>query len=329
MARKEKVELLKGPVVLLFRMETMSMHMTTNTMAVLWLGAGAVALWMWLPALLNALGLTFLRVSMDDDAAALEPSGSDAVYAELFAQLRCLGFVPVGTRRKTCWFFCHHWCRTFQARIFAVPQGDCIAVTYQLWPWDTWRLAFLTAFSDGAIVETANQLESLRIDEPGYLRWGLATPDRALLLERHREVCRSFAPRGSHSDSPGVVVDQAGAVSRRFAVGNSRSVAVLPVEEVSRLELQHSTRYHRRHDRWVGLIVMSMSLCCLGLGLLCLGLGLLLVRRFGDTAPYLLPVSVIAWGFLWPAVLACLLRAAAAHRQGNEQTPRRLEGGAL
>src|ERR1700722_13451869 len=82
-ARKEKLELLKGPVVLLFRMETLPMHITTETMALLWLGAGAVALWMWLPAVLNALGLTLWHGSMDDDAAALEPSGSDAADDEL------------------------------------------------------------------------------------------------------------------------------------------------------------------------------------------------------------------------------------------------------
>jgi hypothetical protein len=314
------------------------MDITTETMAVLWLVAGAVALWMWLPAVLNALGLTLMQVSMDDDAAVLEPSGSDAAYEELFAQLRCLGFVPVGRRSKTCWFFCHHWYRNFQTRIFAVPRGDCIAltykhlpgsvtltgfknvpqsdciaVTYKLWPWDQWRLYFLTAFSDGAIVETANQMESLRIDEPDYLRWGLATPDRALLLERHREVCRSFA------------------------AGGSRSAALLPVKEVNRLERHHSSRYHRKHHRWTGLIFMSLSLWCLGIGLLCLGIGLLLVRRFGDAAPYLLPVSVIAWGFLWPAVQACLFRAAAGYLRAKEdagcqrspQTPRRLEGGAL
>src|SRR5260370_448446 len=92
-----------------------------------------------------------------------------------------------------------------------------VAVTYKLRPWDPWRLCCVTAFSDGALVETANQMENLRIDEPDYLRWGLATPDRALLLERHREACRSFAAEGS------------------------RSVAVLPVEEVNRLELHRAS----------------------------------------------------------------------------------------
>jgi hypothetical protein len=281
------------------------MQITPETLAVLWLGAGAVALWRWLPAVLNALGLTLWRVSMDDNAAALQPSGSDAAYEELFAQLRGLGFVPVGRRSKTGWFFLHHWYRNFQARLFAGPQGDCIAVTYQLRSWDPWRLCFMTAFSDGAIVQTANQMERLRIDEPDYLRWGLATRDRALLLERHREACRSFAADGS------------------------RSVAVLPVEQVNRLELQHAARNHRKRHRWTGLKVMSHSLWYLGIGLL-------LVRRFGDTAPYLLPVSVIAWAFLWPAVHAGLFRAASgafraedARRQRNQPAPRRLDGGAL
>jgi hypothetical protein len=225
-------------------------------------------------------------------------------------------------RSKTCWFFCHHWYRNFQEHIFAGPKGDCFAVTYKLWPWDTWRLYFLTAFSDGALVETANQMERFRIDEPDYLRWGLETPDRALLLERHREVCRTFAAAGSRSDSPAVFVDQAGALCRTFAAGGSRSVAVLPVEQVNRLERRHASRYHRKHHRWAGLIVMSFSLCCLGIAMLP-------VFWFGGTAPYLLPVSVIAWGFLWPALLACLLRSTATRRQRNQQTPRPLDAGAL
>jgi hypothetical protein len=281
------------------------MQITTETLALLWVGAGAVALWMWLPAVVNALGVTLWQVSMDDDSAALEPSGSDAEYEDLFAQLRCLGFVPVGTRNKRCWFFLHHWCRSFQARIFAVPQGDCIAVTYKLRPWDPWRLCFVTAFSDGGLVETANQMERLRIEESDYLRWGLATPDRALLLERHREECRNFA------------------------AGGSRSVAVLAAEQVNRLELQHASRNHCKRHRWTGLKVMSNSLWFLGIGVL-------LVRRFGDTAPYLLPVSIIAWGFLWPAVHAILLQAGAgsfraedARRQRTQQAPRQVDGGAL
>src|SRR5438874_437075 len=84
------------------------------------------------------------------------------------------------------------------------------------------------------------------------LRWGLATPDRGLLLERHREACRDFAGAGS------------------------RSVALLPAEEVSRLNRHHESRHHRKSHRWTGLKCVSNSLWVLGVALL-------LVRRFAGT----------------------------------------------
>jgi hypothetical protein len=278
------------------------MRLSDETLAVLWLGAGAVAVWRLLPAVLNALGLTFRHGSIDGDAAALEPSGDDAEYDDLFAQLRRNGFEPVGRRSTTCWFFLHHWHKNFQSRVFAARQGDCIALAYRLRVWDRWRLCFVTAFSDESIVETANQMERFRIDEPDHLRWGLATPDRGLLLERHREVCREFAAAGS------------------------RRAAPLPAEEVNRLIRHHEIRHHRKCHRWTGLKVVSTSLWPLAVALL-------LARRFAATAPYLLPVGIIAWGFLWPAIYASLFRAAAgsfraedARRQRNQPTPGRLDG---
>src|SRR5579871_2879752 len=225
------------------------MQVSDETLAALWLGAGAVLLWRLLPAVLNALGLTLRYGSIDDDAAALEPSGDDAEYEDLFAQLSRNGFHPVGRRSTTCWFFLHHWYREFRSAVFAARQGDCIALVYRLRAWDRWRLCFVTAFSDGAIVETANQMESFRIDEPGHLRWGLATPNRGLLLERHCEACREFAGAGA------------------------RSVAKLPAEEVNRLIRRHETRHHRKRHRWTGLAVVSTSLWLLGVALF-------LARRF-------------------------------------------------
>src|SRR4051812_8940016 len=116
------------------------MQLGDETLAVLWLAAGAVALWRLLPAVFNALGLTLRHGSIDGDAAALEPSGDDAEYADLFTQLRLIGFEPVGRRSTRCWFFLHHWCRIFRSRVFAARQGDCIALAYRLRAWDWWRL---------------------------------------------------------------------------------------------------------------------------------------------------------------------------------------------
>ena len=280
------------------------MHVTNEALAILWLGAGAVALWMLLPAVLNALGLTLRRSVIEDNPSAVEPTGDDAEYEDLVGQLRRLGFEPVGRRTTTCWLFLHHWYRKFESRVFAAREGDCIALTYKLRTWDPWRLCFVTAFSDGAIVETANQMASFRIDEPEHRRWGLATPDRGLLLERHRAACREFAAQGS------------------------RTVAVLSAEGVNQCIQHQESRSHGRRHRWSGLNTMSTSLWCLSIGLV-------LIRRLGGNAPYLFPVSILAWGLLWPAVHAYLFRAAAGAfraedaRQPNQPAPRRADGGAI
>jgi hypothetical protein len=254
------------------------MPIANETWIVLWIGAGAVVLWRVLPAVLNSLGLTLRQGVIDHDTEALEPSEDDVEYHDLFTQLSANGFEPVGRRRTTCWFFLHHWRKVFRSRVFAARQGDCIALVFRLRDWDRWRLCFVTAFSDGAIVETANQMESFRIEEPDHRRWGLATPDRGMLLQRHREVCRDFAAAGS------------------------RQIALLPAEDVNGLIRYHEMRHHRKRHRWTGLKAVSMSLWFLGIALL-------LVRRYATTAPYLLPVTIIAWGFLWTAIHASLFRA--------------------
>src|SRR5580704_5393923 len=100
------------------------MQITSETLEILWLGAGAVALWMLLPAVLSALGLTFSHWFIDYDPGALVPSDNDSEYEDLFAQLRRLGFEPVGRRSTTHWIHLIHWYRKYQAWLFASRQGD-------------------------------------------------------------------------------------------------------------------------------------------------------------------------------------------------------------
>jgi hypothetical protein len=280
------------------------MDIPDEILDLLWLVAGAIVVWRLLPAVLNALGLTLRHGHVDNDVVALLPAaGNDPEYTDLFGQLRSLGFHPVGTRTNTYWFFVHHWYRKFRARVFALADDDCYAVAYKLRIWDNWRLCFVTAFSDGAILETANQMESLRIEEPKFLRWGLATPDRALLLERHRQACREFA--------------------------GGRTVAALPFNQVNRLILQHDVRNHRKRHRWTGLNVVSASIFVLGIGLA-------LLQFFAGPDVDLVPVGVIAWAMLWPAIHAVLFRLEAessraedARRQARQGAPRSLSRGAV
>jgi hypothetical protein len=290
------------PGVPLCWIEAAAMQVSDEILTVLWLGAGAVALWMFLPAVLDALGLTYRYGHVENDAAAIEPSGDDDEYEALFGELRGLGFEPVGRRSNTCWFFLHHWYRNFQARIFvehvrtpsgALRQGESMATTYKLRAWDPWRLCFVTAFSDGAILITANQMERLRIDEPKYMRWGLATPDRALLLERHREACRDFAAGG-------------------------RQAAVLSAHEVNNLILHHEARNHRKQYRWNGLKSRRAYLGWLAVWLA-------LVYPFTETAPALLPLSIIGWGLVVPFVHAHLFRVVSASFRAEDERRQRTD----
>ena len=61
------------------------MQLTDETLTILWLAAGAVALWMLLPAVLNALGLTLRRSVIEDNPAAVEPTGDDAELHSILA----------------------------------------------------------------------------------------------------------------------------------------------------------------------------------------------------------------------------------------------------
>jgi hypothetical protein len=167
--------------------------LTTDTLCtVLWgLAATAVA-WVCLPNVMQLLGQTRFESETDEDAAAIEPTGDDPEYAALVADLRRLGFEPLGIRWTTGRFYCGHWVKTFRSPTFATPRRDCFASVWRFFPNDPWRLGFLTAFTDGGLVESANQMESFKIQEERHWRWGFATPDRGELLGRHRELVEQY-----------------------------------------------------------------------------------------------------------------------------------------
>jgi hypothetical protein len=171
--------------------------LTADTVLTFWWGVAATAVaWVCLPNLMQLLGQTQIESGSDEDAAALEPPGDDPEYAALFADLQRLGFVPLGVRRTTCRFFCGHWVKTFHVLTFATPQRDCFATVFRFFKGDPWRLCYLTALTDGGLVESANQMEGFKVQEEGYWRWGFATPDREELLRLHRELVDQYCAAG-------------------------------------------------------------------------------------------------------------------------------------
>lgn len=168
--------------------------LTTDTLCmVLWGFAATAVAWVCLPHVLQMLGQTQLESQTDEDPAAAERTDGDQGYAVLLADLRRLGFEPLGIRWTTGRFYCGHWVKTFRSPTFATPRRDCFATVWRFFPDDPWRLGFLTAFTDGGVVESANQMEGFKIQEERHWRWGFATPDRGELLQRHRELVEQYA----------------------------------------------------------------------------------------------------------------------------------------
>jgi hypothetical protein len=223
---------------------------TPDTMLVLWWGVAATAVaWVCLPHLMQLLGQTQFESVTYEDPAALEPTEDDPEYAKLYADLQQLGFVPLGIHRTICRYYAGHWIKTFRILTFATPQRDCFASVFRFFNGDPWRLGFLTALTDGGLVESANQLECIKVQEEGYWRWGFATPDRNELLRLHRELVEQYC------GTAGCSVDH------------------LSLEQLGDLVVNHEGRFYRKSAAATAFTQLGSTLIVIvspALGLGCL-----------------------------------------------------------
>jgi hypothetical protein len=163
----------------------------------LWGLAALVAAFTCLPMLLAILGFTRVQITPTGGPETAEPTGNDPGYADLYDRLRQLGFEPLGGRVEIAWFFMWYWRRrSLPGFVLAGPGGECFASLYHLYVGDPWRLCFSTVMTDGTLVSTANQIERLRIDRPGYYRRGYVTQDLGELLRLHEAAVADFRARG-------------------------------------------------------------------------------------------------------------------------------------
>ena len=165
---------------------------------VLWGAAVLVAPGVCLPMLLALLGFTRVQIFPIAGPEAAESAGEgDPRYLDLVDRLRELGFEPQAVRVERGWFYLWYWARTSLPQpLFARPGRDCFATLYRLYRGDPWRLIFATIMTDDTLVTTANQIERLRIDRPGYWRRAHITGDPAELLRVHEETVAGFRVRG-------------------------------------------------------------------------------------------------------------------------------------
>jgi len=118
-------------------------------------------------------------------------------YRDFDAQLQGLGFRPLGGYAKTVRFFLHYWVKTYRGRVFLAPDRRCAAKIYWLHALDLPRVSFNSLLSNGALLETSNALEQLRIEKADHLRWGYVTRDLGDLLGLHQAAVAAWTGAGA------------------------------------------------------------------------------------------------------------------------------------
>jgi hypothetical protein len=253
----------------------------------LWTAAGLVVLWTCLPSVLEWLGCRRIYMEGVDDPGAAEP-GDEPTYAAVAAELKALGFEPVGVKTTRMWFTGFRWTKTFRVYLFGTRSRDVFAAVFRLVPDEPWRLAFTTAFTDGALVQSANQLNGLKIEHDDYLRWGSATVNRTELLHLHRDVSEQFRAKGN------------------------RTVAPLSSALYAELDRRHSENVLNRDFKHLPLQCLSYVLMHL------LPLALLLGVQFGFGS-VLVPAAVIAGGLFHLVTQARVFGQAAARLRTEDR----------
>jgi hypothetical protein len=157
--------------------------------------ATIVLIWAWIPPLFHLLGFSTMD-SQEDPSPPLQRM-EQPDYQDFDAQLRALGFEAVGGYRKTVWYFLHHWTKSFHGRVFLAPDRRCYAMIAWLHAFDLPRVRFGTLLGSGALLETSNALEELRIVRSDRIRTGHVTRDLKKLLAVHQEQVTEWSPDGS------------------------------------------------------------------------------------------------------------------------------------
>jgi hypothetical protein len=126
-------------------------------LVVLWMAAGLSALWILGPMILFLSPLRKLTKDVFGDPRLAEDPGNDADFARRIAELKALGFAPVGKTRERCRFFTPlHWNRVWNGcRWFASPDRKVFVEIHRLASGHPQRMTANTTFEGGGLLVTA------------------------------------------------------------------------------------------------------------------------------------------------------------------------------
>jgi hypothetical protein len=123
----------------------------------LWAAAGLAALWVLGPLFLFLSPLRKYDTDVGDDPREVEPRGKDPDYDRRFAELKALGFVPIGKTRERFRFFTPlHWLWLSNGcRWFASPDRRVYVEIHRLASGHPQRMSANTTFEGGGLLATS------------------------------------------------------------------------------------------------------------------------------------------------------------------------------
>jgi hypothetical protein len=209
------------------------------------------AVWLCQGDVLLLLGFGRVTGRADGGPAAVPLDREEVIPAEIQLGLRELRFAPAGLYWESATL--HH--REFHEYIFASATGDCLASVYQLFGNEPPRVAFFTAFSDGACVFTRNYMGGLTANEETLLAGGLSPDanDHPLRPEQRPPLAR--------------VLDEHRHRLRRFILAGRSPLPCATVDDyVAGQHLYHGHATVMRQFRAAVLVLFSLKVVFLGLG---------------------------------------------------------------
>ena len=163
--------------------------------------AMAAAFGLCLPDALFLTGLARIRRGVLGGPERVTGGPGAVVSPRIADELAELGFVPAGLYWEQ--MPAH---KAFYETIFVCPAEHCYATVYRLFNNDVPRVAFKTAFEDGAYVLTQNYLGGMEAREETLWAGGIAEVPLEDVLAEHRRRVQSFVLSGRRA-TPALTVE--------------------------------------------------------------------------------------------------------------------------
>jgi hypothetical protein len=233
-------------------------------LVVLWIVAGLTALWILGPLVLFLSPWRKLTTDVFDDPREAEAHGNDADFQRRIAELKALGFTPVGRTRERFPFFTPlHWIRVWNGcRYFASPDRRVFVEFHRLAAGHPQRMSANTTFEGGGLLVTSTAPSGMggEIGER-YRRVEVGSESVAELVREHERQVSDFSREAGLRVKAATLSDMAtenNALSQPF-VSRNRVAGLYAIASIYLMPLWAVFGSSHRLPRLAPLMLLGMA----------------------------------------------------------------------